>query len=291
MAIHRRTHSKPWQRSNERERRTGLRAIVATQHVLLWASAYVLTSETYLLIQRAITADLLPTSIVLLVSAALSILCICFHSVAACAMSAVQTERRERVGLAAQWLATASLRAGLSVWLAGCGMNIIFTVARRASCAAGPGEGISAIDVGTACIIQRTEVGATLLSLLASLTLFILMHKISAPFTCHLFGLVKEQSLLPLMLPYKVSAEHSEMSFKCRSSSSLSSRTLVPSRNTSTSQLLPSCPEKAVFGLGIYAPKQYTPSFLTPRPSLFHTHTHDRWLATSTLITAPAPTG
>ncbi|KAK3109811.1 hypothetical protein LTR53_016539, partial [Teratosphaeriaceae sp. CCFEE 6253] len=68
MAIHRRNQSKPWQRSNERKRRTGLRGIVATQHVLLWASAYVLASETYLLIQRAITADLLPTAIVLLVS-------------------------------------------------------------------------------------------------------------------------------------------------------------------------------------------------------------------------------
>ena len=64
------------------------------------------------------------------------------------------------------------------------------------------------------------------------------------------------------------------MSFKCRSSSSLSSRTLVPSQHNSLTNLLPSCPEKAVFGLGIYAPKQSTPSFLTPRPSLHSIRTH-----------------
>lgn len=40
------------------------------------------------------------------------------------------------------------------------------------------------------------------------------------------------------------------------------------------SNLLPTCPEKAVVGLGIYAPKPYTPSFLTPRPSLSSRRTH-----------------
>ena len=106
-------------------------------------------------------------------------------------------------------------------------------------------------------------------------TLFVLLQKAHDPFRAHLFGIVKEQALLPLMLPYK-SADRpmfSEMSFKCRSSSSVSSRTLVPSFSDSTTNLLPFRPEKAV-GLGIYTPKSYAASFLTPRPSLSSIRSH-----------------
>ncbi|KAK0291298.1 hypothetical protein LTR35_002021 [Friedmanniomyces endolithicus] len=68
MGIRRRSHSRSWKTSEPPTRRTGLGAIVATQHVLLWSSAYVSASETYLLIEGYITPDLLPSSIVLLVS-------------------------------------------------------------------------------------------------------------------------------------------------------------------------------------------------------------------------------
>ncbi len=100
--------------------------------------------------------------------------------------------------------------------------------------------------------------------------LFVLVQKVHEPFRCHLFGVVRESPLLPLMLPHKNSIQrpmYSEMSFKCRSSTSLSSHTLVASENNSTTTLLPTKPEK-VIGLDIYAPKPTMTSFLAPRPSL-----------------------
>lgn len=57
------------------------------------------------------------------------------------------------------------------------------------------------------------------------------------------------------------------MSFKCRSTSSFSTYTLVDPSEDALYNLYPTRPEKA-YGLGIYAPKSSTPSFLTPRPSL-----------------------
>lgn len=66
---------------------------------------------------------------------------------------------------------------------------------------------------------------------------------------------------------------YSVMSFKCRSDTSLSSHTLVPSFANSTTTLLPTQPEKFI-GLGIYTPKQATPAFLAPRPSLSSIRSH-----------------
>ncbi|KAK4953623.1 hypothetical protein LTR10_008226 [Elasticomyces elasticus] len=269
MALHRRSHSKRWQAHEAQKQRTGLGAIVATQHIFLLSSTYVLASQAYLMIEGD-TQDLLPTAIVLLVSAGTSILYILTHNVAAMLASEEHNERKASVRRAMQWLAATSLRFGVTTWLAACGMNVIFTVAKQAQCVP-RSVGAARIDIGTSCIIQRTGVGASLLSLTASIALFVLLHKTSEPFQCHLFGVRKQPTLLPLMLPYRVAPGHamfSEMSFKCRSSSSLSSHTLIPSRSNSMSHLLPSCPEKAAFGLGIYAPKQSTLSFLTPRPSL-----------------------
>ena len=100
--------------------------------------------------------------------------------------------------------------------------------------------------------------------------LFVLMEIIQDPFRSHLFGIAPENSLLPLTLPYKTWTQRpmfSEMSFKCRSSTSLSSNTLVPFFGDSTTTLLPSRPDKSV-GLGIYPPKSSSRSFLPPRPSL-----------------------
>ncbi|KAK0900896.1 hypothetical protein LTR91_009480 [Friedmanniomyces endolithicus] len=286
MGIRRRSHSRSWQTSEPPTRRTGLGAIVATQHVLLWSSAYVSASETYLLIEGYITPDLLPSSIVLLVSAAISVLYIAAHGVSAFLSSRVNIDRKRKLRLTAHWVATSSLRLGVTAWLAACGMSIIFTIAKQPYCTRRGGAGVVKIDVGSTCIIQRTGVGASLMSLLATLVLFVLMHKTSDPFRCHLFGITKEPMLLPLMLPYKSAPGHtafSEMSFKCRSSSSLSSHTLIPSRSNSLSHLIPSCPEKAAFGLGIYAPKQSTRSFLAPRPSLQSIRTH------TTISSLPPP--
>ncbi|KAK5112314.1 hypothetical protein LTR85_011586 [Meristemomyces frigidus] len=201
-------------RRRDESNRSGLGALVAFQHILLWSSAYVLASEVYMIVTGVVTAELLPTAIVLLASAGISILYIGLHSLTAILTPRAHTKRSDNVRRAMQ---------------------------------------------------------------LAASALFVILNKTSEPFRGHLFGITKEPALLPLMLPYKSAAQRamfSEMSFKCRSSTSLSSRTLVPSTNNSTAHLLPTCPEKAIVGLGIYAPKAYTPSFLTPRPSLSSIRTH-----------------
>jgi hypothetical protein len=59
----------------------------------------------------------------------------------------------------------------------------------------------------------------------------------------------------------------SEMSFKCRSMSTFSSYTIADPDEDILYKLYPTRPEKA-YGLGIYAPKTSTASFLAPRPSL-----------------------
>jgi hypothetical protein len=59
----------------------------------------------------------------------------------------------------------------------------------------------------------------------------------------------------------------SEMSFKCRSTSTFSSYTLPEPNEDTLYTLYPTRPEEA-YGLGIYAPKASVASFLTPRPSL-----------------------
>lgn len=58
----------------------------------------------------------------------------------------------------------------------------------------------------------------------------------------------------------------SEMSFKCRSTSTLSSYTIAEPGEDILCKLYPTRPEKA-YGLGIYAPKTSTANFLAPRPS------------------------
>lgn len=59
----------------------------------------------------------------------------------------------------------------------------------------------------------------------------------------------------------------SDMSFKCRSTSTFSSYTIAEPHQDNLYTLYPTRPEKA-YGLGIYAPKLSGASFLTPRPSL-----------------------
>ena len=106
-----------------------------------------------------------------------------------------------------------------------------------------------------------------------SCTILILIQRVQEPFRCHLFGVMRQALILPLTTPKKnppLRPMYSEMSFKCRSSASMSSRTLVASHNPSKTTLTLNKLDKAV-GLGIYTSE---PSFLTPRPSLSSIRTH-----------------
>jgi len=51
-----------------RNKKTGLGAIVAFQHMLLWSSLYVTTSTAYMIVSGAIATDVMPAAILLLVS-------------------------------------------------------------------------------------------------------------------------------------------------------------------------------------------------------------------------------
>lgn len=105
---------------------------------------------------------------------------------------------------------------------------------------------------------------------ITSIALFIIDLKTTEPYHAHLLGIIKPPALIALTLPYRISVRpmFSEMSFKCRSTSSFSSYTLVGPNEDTLYTLYPTRPEKA-YGLGIYAPKaSSTPSFLTNRPSL-----------------------
>lgn len=86
---------------------------------------------------------------------------------------------------------------------------------------------------------------------LASSILFVLVHKSNDPFRCHLFGVLGRPQLLPAVSPYWTLGRSyvSDLSFECRFSRSISARPLVPL--SSTTDLVPQHPEKAV-GLGIY---------------------------------------
>lgn len=111
----------------------------------------------------------------------------------------------------------------------------------------------------------------TFFTRLASSALFVLINKVSTPFRAHAFGILTEP-VLPFKDPYKHSRDrclYSEMSFKCQSSRSNSSSTLVKSRQSSVGTV-----DRQAIGLGIYAPKQHFSTFLTPRPSLSSIRTH-----------------
>lgn len=132
---------------------------------------------------------------------------------------------------------------------------------------------------------------------LASATLFVLLDRVDGPFRCHLLGIAEEHRLLPLFLPYHKTAKlamRSEMSFKCRSSTSVESEALQPQRSTSerldlaprnvSAKLLPPNPKNAL-GLGIYTSRTcLPPSILTPWPSSM---TPVRSIASAHLVPPP----
>lgn len=79
----------------------------------------------------------------------------------------------------------------------------------------------------------------------------------------------------------------SDMSFKCRSTSTFSSYTTTEPHDDTLYTLYPTRPEKA-YGLGIYAPKMSGASFLTPRSSL-KTIRSQASLGSRTLKSSPVP--
>lgn len=98
---------------------------------------------------------------------------------------------------------------------------------------------------------------------------------VTEPSRCHLFGYIKQEDLLPLFLSYSKSHDarlFSDMSFKCRSSTSLASQPLW--NPTIHHMASASEPPPQPLGLGIYTAHQSMPSLLHPRPSLSSIRSH-----------------
>lgn len=102
-----------------------------------------------------------------------------------------------------------------------------------------------------------------------------LTWKTTDPYHAHLLGITKPPALLPFILPYNTGERRmfSDMSFKCRSTSTFSSYTIAEPDEDILYKLYPTRPEKA-YGLGIYAPKTSSANFLAPRPSLRTIRSH-----------------
>jgi hypothetical protein len=108
-----------------------------------------------------------------------------------------------------------------------------------------------------------------------SVGLVLLIWRTTDPYHAHLLGITKSPTLLPFILPYNTGERRmfSDMSFKCRSTSTFSSYTIAEPDEDILYKLYPTRPEKA-YGLGIYAPKTSTANFLAPRPSLRTIRSH-----------------
>jgi hypothetical protein len=170
------------------------------------------------------------------------------------------------------------------------GLALAFTVAKRPWCLVSARAQLysPAIEVGIQCIVQRASVAASLVAMydpfqyplhrgtrftdqsrIASTALLLLTWKTTDPYRAHFLGIHNLPELLPFTLACKKGDRpmFSEMSFKCRSTSTYSSYTLPEPNEDTLYTLYPTRPEKA-YGLGIYAPKASVASFLAPRPSL-----------------------
>ncbi|KXS99337.1 hypothetical protein AC578_6746 [Pseudocercospora eumusae] len=267
-------------RMRSRTSTVGRRSIVVCQNVLLWMSLYVAASTAYILILRAVNVNDIPSVVLCLLASTLSLSYLLLQNTTThlrvCARNMTQYERVDTL----QVLATHALRLLVTIWMIACGLTITFTAARTPLCASSNGTSktsASPLDVGRTCIINRVTILTSLIAFIASSILFILLHKVNEPYRCHLFGIVKEHKLLPLFLPHKQKqcyATPSEMSFKCRSSTSLASQTARQPPTESTAYLIASAPEQP-YGLGIYTGRSSAPpSLLRPRPSLSSIQSH-----------------
>ncbi|KAF7191791.1 hypothetical protein HII31_06836 [Pseudocercospora fuligena] len=268
-------------RMRSRTSRLGRASIVVCQNVLLWMSLYVAASTAYILILEAVSVNDIPSVVLYLVASTLSLSYLLLQNTTThLRVRARNMKQCERVD-AFQGLATHMLRLLITIWMIACGLTITFTAARTPLCTASNASSkvrILPLDEGKTCIINRVTILTSLIALIASGILFILLHKVNEPYRCHLFGIVKEHKLLPLFLPYKQKNCHvtpSEMSFKCRSSTSLSSQTMrQPSTTESAAHLIASAPNQP-YGLGIYTGRSSAPpSLLRPHPSLNSIRSH-----------------
>nr|OQO23452.1 hypothetical protein B0A51_07757 [Rachicladosporium sp. CCFEE 5018] len=240
----------------------------------------------YLFESGAVTYAMLPSAIVMLAASGTTLTAISLHNVMIHRLwHADRTKCVGRLGPCRPCTKPAFYLA-LLCWIAAAALNLTFTFLRQSFCSvkqAQAGE-LPMFDFGVPCYLQRSTIGAALLAVVISALFVILRLRVRITASCHLFGIARpppaylptsrKQGDFDFEDPLNNKRLLSDMSFKCRSTSSL---TLVNSTESSENDLYflaPTRPEKA-YGLGIWAPQHHDmamtaprPSFLAPRPSL-----------------------
>lgn len=167
---------------HKNKHRSGPILAVCLQHALLWMSLYIFSATIYeivstrardetILVPDVITVGtvrLLPwRSVFVLIRSkgSISISYIVFHNAAAYLSRAARTEHKNRARVKLQWLTKITLRMTLTLWLASSGLNLTFTVAPHPQCSRTTAMGLSVVDFGTNCILQRSIIGTSLLAL------------------------------------------------------------------------------------------------------------------------------
>ncbi|KAF2171149.1 hypothetical protein M409DRAFT_19120 [Zasmidium cellare ATCC 36951] len=268
-------------RSKSLSTTSGCVMIIICQHILLWSALYVAASAIYALAVEAVVTNNIPSIVMFLVGSCLSLFYLVLQNVTTHLRKRARDRwQSERVDTY-QSLATFVLRRFLVLaWVVTSVLAIVLTASRGVlwPCQPESDSRTMPLDVGTTCVVNRVEMLACIITALASASLFILSHMVHEPSRCHLFGYITEQDLLPLFLPYRASHDRpplfSDMSFKCRSSSSLSTQTAIGPCSYSTTHLLACSEPKQPLGLGIYTGHRSAPSLLRPRPSLASIRSH-----------------
>ncbi|EME43366.1 hypothetical protein DOTSEDRAFT_25316 [Dothistroma septosporum NZE10] len=260
------TTAKPW------SAKSGYVVIVALHHILLWCSLYVTTGALYAVAADAVFPNDVPSIMLFIVAGVLSLAYIGLQNVATRLRTRAKDRWQSERADTCQALAQHLLRILFTVWMVTCGLSITFTAAGHPLCEmqlARIDSSMTPLDVGSTCIVNRVGIIIGCIDLITCGGLFILVHKVNDSFRAHLFGIIKEQDLMPLYLPYRNTADQrlcSEMSFKCRSSASLSSKALHMPWSASTSFLVDS-KDRHAQRLDICTAHRSGPSRLSARPS------------------------
>ncbi|KAM3417273.1 hypothetical protein BST61_g5529 [Cercospora zeina] len=211
--------------------RLGRLTIVVCQNALLWTALYVIASTIFILVIGAVDAQAIPSAVMYLVAGILSLSYLLLQTIA----THLRTRARsmidgERVD-AHRSLAAHTLPILVTIWMVASGLCITFTAARQPLCTSGRISAKTAVvDQGRTCIINRITILTGLVGMIATTILFLLIRQVTGANRCHLLGMVPEHKLLPLFLAHKdrgLRTMPSEMSFKCRSSTSISTRALA----------------------------------------------------------------
>ncbi|KAF2106608.1 hypothetical protein BDV96DRAFT_654610 [Lophiotrema nucula] len=166
-------------------RQLTLVAITACLHVLLWSSIFTLVTTLYLIASDTSDATNVPTEVLTITSASVSIGYIVLHTIFSLKQKIWKHQGRHPSILKKTSYFAIRVAVTLCVlWLLTSGWNMI-VVARRPVCLPDT-PGFQGWEAGTTCVVGRAGVAISLIALLASCTLFGMLAVVRRPFEAHL---------------------------------------------------------------------------------------------------------